>query len=160
MENNHTQPHSAEYLGEYRDFWWNKDFLELMAKRWNLNRMQSVLDVGCGIGHWTQCLSEFLPANTKITGIDREQEWVERAKEKTKNERNRFHYEVGSAEQIPFKEDSFDLVTCQTLLLHVYDVPKVLKEMYRVLKPGGLLVVAEPNNSITELVFDSITINE
>lgn len=29
-------PHSAEYFGEQRDFWWNHDFLQLMARRWNL----------------------------------------------------------------------------------------------------------------------------
>jgi hypothetical protein len=40
------KPHSAEYFGESRDFWWNQDFLELMAKRLQLAQVESVLDVG------------------------------------------------------------------------------------------------------------------
>jgi cyclopropane fatty-acyl-phospholipid synthase-like methyltransferase len=43
--------HSAEYFGETRDYWWNLDFLELMGRRLSLDRVQDVLDVGCGIGH-------------------------------------------------------------------------------------------------------------
>jgi hypothetical protein len=44
--------HSEEYFGPYRDFWWNRDFLELMARRWQLGRYQSLLDVGCGMPAW------------------------------------------------------------------------------------------------------------
>lgn len=160
MGSSQQQAHSAEYLGEHREYWWNSDFLELMAKRWELQNIHSVLDVGCGVGHWSMALSNYLPADTQITGIDREREWIEKARERTKNEKDRFKYRVSKAEAIPFPENSFDMVTCQTLLLHVHDVRKVLEEMIRVLKPGGLLVVAEPNNSITEIVFDTVSVNE
>lgn len=159
-ESYQQMPHSAEYLGEHRDYWWNRDFLKLMAKRWDVDGVHSVLDVGCGIGHWGQSIAVFLPKDAKITGIDMEKEWVEKAQERTKSRKNRFQYLTASAEKIPFDDQSFDMVTCQTLLIHVPDVKRVLKEMYRVLKPGGLLVVAEPNNSITELVFDSLSIDE
>ena len=36
-----------------RDFWWNEDFVELLARRVRLADAEAVLDVGCGIGHWT-----------------------------------------------------------------------------------------------------------
>jgi len=49
--------HSEIYFGEVRDYWWNHDFLQLMAKRWNLETVDSVLDVGCGVGHWGRLLS-------------------------------------------------------------------------------------------------------
>ncbi len=161
MENHiQHQPHSAEYLGEFRDYWWNQDFLELMAKRWKLDKVHSMLDLGCGLGHWDQNLSRFLPKKAKIVGIDREEQWVEAALERTKEQKNRFHYQVGTAEHIPFEDASFDMVTCQTLLIHVHNAQDVIDEMYRVLKPGGLLVVAEPNNTITELVYDTISIDE
>jgi cyclopropane fatty-acyl-phospholipid synthase-like methyltransferase len=52
--------HSEAYFGDERDFWWNRDFLELMAKRWDLKSVSSALDVGCGVGHWGQLLSHFL----------------------------------------------------------------------------------------------------
>lgn len=40
--------HSEEWFGDYRDFWYNHDFLELMARRWKLDKVDSLLDVGCG----------------------------------------------------------------------------------------------------------------
>jgi len=49
------------------------------------------------------------------------------------------------------------MVTCQTLLIHVQNPLAVIREMLRVLKPGGLLVVAEPNNLANSLFFNSVT---
>jgi trans-aconitate methyltransferase len=43
--------HPAEYFGEQRDFWWNRDFLTLLGQRWELEKVNTVLDVGCGLGH-------------------------------------------------------------------------------------------------------------
>ncbi len=40
--------HSEEYFGDFRDYWYNLDFLELMAKRWELENVKTLLDVGCG----------------------------------------------------------------------------------------------------------------
>ena len=42
------KPHSADYFGDTRDFWWNRDFLALMSARWNLGAVKRILDVGCG----------------------------------------------------------------------------------------------------------------
>ena len=42
----------AAFDGEWRDIWWNQDFLELMARRCRVENVSSVLDVGCGAGHW------------------------------------------------------------------------------------------------------------
>lgn len=153
------KPHSADYFGEQRDFWWNADFLELMAKRLNFDQIKSVLDVGCGIGHWGQILSTVLPEDSKIEGIDRETEWVKQAQEKVKPFGHRFQYQEGSAEHLPFANEQFDMVTCQTVLIHVPDVMEVLNEMKRVLKPGGLLLVAEPNNFASGASFDTLSID-
>jgi len=151
------KPHSAQYLGAARDYWWNEDFLELIAKRWDLDKVSSLLDVGCGVGHWGQLLSDFLPEHAHISGIDREKTWIHKAQERTKGCEKRFDYQVGVGEKIPFPDASFDMVTCQTLLIHVKDVQVALKEMLRVLKPGGLLAVVESNNCASQLIFDSLS---
>ena len=49
------------------------------------------------------------------------------------------------------------MVTCQTVLLHVKDPQAAIKEMLRVLKPGGLIAVAEPNNMASELILDTFS---
>ena len=155
-------PHSGHYFGDQRDLWWNYDFIELMAKRWDLGSVHSVLDVGCGVGHWGFTLVPFLSKKTQIHGIDPEAIWIEKAIERAKEKgvSNQFHYQVGKAEHIPFDDNSFDMVTCQTVLIHVADVDIALKEMIRVLKPGGLLAVAEPNNIAPLLIFNTINVNE
>ena len=68
-----------------------------------------------------------------------------------------FSYQVSVAEKLPFADASFDLVTCQTLLIHVADPGAVINEMIRVARPGGLILAAEPNNLARALTFDSLT---
>ena len=48
------EPHSAAHFGEQRDFWWHRDFLDLMALRWKLADASSIADIGCGLGHWSR----------------------------------------------------------------------------------------------------------
>src|SRR5262245_19354856 len=141
--------HSADCLLEAsRDYWWNLDFLELMGRRLQLGRCRRVLDVGCGRGHWSRSLATALSADAEILGVDREAGWISDA-EAFRDQMglgSRFRYQHGSAQNLPFDDSSFDLVTCQTLLIHVPNPKEVLREMLRVLQPGGSLLVAEPSN--------------
>lgn len=155
-----AKPHSAEYFGDQRDFWWNGDFMALMAERWRLSQARSILDAGCGVGHWGRVLAPFLSSDAVLTGVDREPEWVAKATETAKAKGlSRFSYRQGDVNFLPFGDARFDLVTCQTLLIHVPDPRATLKEFMRVLKPGGLLILSEPNNLANSLVRDSDNFN-
>jgi SAM-dependent methyltransferase len=66
----------------------------------------------------------------------------------------------GTAEQLPFTDASFDLVTCQTVLIHVPDPGAAIDEMIRVARPGGLILAAEPNNITQSLIFSSLNRDE
>lgn len=149
--------HSAEYFGEQRDFWWNADFVGLMARRLRFSEVRMALDVGAGVGHWGRVLLPHLPAEARLFGIDREPAWVAEAAARATRAgfAERTSYRLGSAEKIPFHDDVFDLVTCQTLLIHVPDPRAVMREMTRVVKPGGLLLFVEPNNMANGLVLGS-----
>jgi len=68
----------------------------------------------------------------------------------------RFTFSVGRAEALAFPADTFDLVTCQTVLIHLPDPRAALLEMARVARPGGLVVVAEPTNVIGPLIGDAL----
>jgi 2-polyprenyl-3-methyl-5-hydroxy-6-metoxy-1,4-benzoquinol methylase len=151
--------HSAEHFGDTRDHWWNLDFLKLMAKRWSFDRVRDVLDVGCGVGHWSTLLASVMREETHFTGIDRERLWIEQARVRAEARglSARFEYVHASAERLPFPDDRFDLTTCQTVLIHVADPVAVIREMLRVTRSGGLIVVAEPNNLTTSVLLDSIS---
>jgi ubiquinone/menaquinone biosynthesis C-methylase UbiE len=143
----------AAFDSEWRDLWWNQDFLELMAVRWRLSDVRSVLDVGCGAGHWGQMLATVLPKDARITGVDHESGFLEAASERARARclPQHFAYRAASAEELPFEDSTFDLVTCQTVLIHVADARAALIEMQRVVKPDGIVVAAEPNNLVNTL---------
>ncbi len=143
------EPHSKEHLRQRsRSFLWEVDYLRLMAGRLQLDRVRDALDVGCGIGHWSFALGQVLPPTARLTGVDAEERWVAEASSAARERglAGRFVFQQGRVERLAFPDGSFDLVTCQTLLIHVADELGALREMVRVLRPGGLLVAAEPAN--------------
>ena len=149
------RPHSAEYFGEVRDYWWNADFLALVAQRWRLADVHRALDVGCGVGHWGTLLSGLIAPEAEMVGVDREPEWVAESARRASG--RRYSSQVASVETLPFPDDTFDLVTCQTVLIHLADPARAIREMMRVTKPGGLVAVAEPNNIAESLLLDSVS---
>ena len=155
------QAHSKQFFGDSRDFWWNRDFLQLMASRWDLTNISKALDVGCGRGHWGQELSHVLPKSCSVFGVDPELRSIEFSKQRSSDRKlsDRFEYKVGLVEKLDFPDASFDLVTCQTVLIHVADPRKALKEMLRVLRPGGLIITVEPNNQANAMVHDSLLLS-
>jgi len=146
--------HSADSFGDTRDYWWNDDYIALLARRWGLDRAEKVLDVGCGVGHWGRVLSRVLPESASILGIDRDTLWIDKATEwaTEAGKGGRFEYRVGPADALPFQEGAFDLVTCQTVLMHVSDPAAVFREMVRVVRPGGVILTAEPTNILWSLL--------
>jgi SAM-dependent methyltransferase len=133
--------------GDWRDTWWDEDYLRFMAGQLDLAKVERVVDLGCGVGHWGQRLMRFMPDAT-LVGVDAEPEWMDRARSRgvAVGLEGRVTYQVGHAEKLPMPDASVDMVTCQTVLMHVRDPAVVIQEARRVLRPGGLFLAAEPNN--------------
>jgi SAM-dependent methyltransferase len=160
-----SQPHSAEQFGPQRDFWWNRDFLDLMARRWRLGEAESLADVGCGQGHWSRLLYPYLRAPARLVGVDREPQWIATAEKKFRQALPDVPPDViafmqGDAVRMPLPDNGFDVVTCQTLLMHLPQPIDALREMLRILRPGGLLLCVEPNNLWNYMNFSSLTHEE
>ena len=156
------QPHSIEQFGPQRNFWWHRDFLDLMATRWRLREAASLADIGCGQGHWARLLYGYLRAPARLIGVDREPRWVTEAAQNfchafPQVAPDQFTFVEGDAAKLPLPDDSFDVVTCQTVLMHMERPREALREMLRVLRPGGLLVCVEPNNLWNYVAFTSLT---
>ncbi len=141
----------AGFDGTWRDLFWNRDFLDLIARRLRLAAVRDVLDVGCGAGHWGRALLPHLDPSAHLVGVDREPSFLELAQKE--GDPARCKYVVGTAEKLPFDDASFDLVSCQTVLIHVADPAVAIAEMKRVVRPGGLLLAAEPDNRAGNLAL-------
>lgn len=151
------RPHSADYFGDTRDFWWNADFIALMAQRWQLGAVRFALNVGAGVGHWGRLLLPHLAPEARVIGVNREAAWIREAHQRAERAGvgDRLSYRYGDADRPPFHDGVFNLVTCQTVLIHMRDARATLREMIRVLKPGGLVAVAEPSNLANVMVQGS-----
>lgn len=95
-----------------------------------------VLDAGCGSGYTTNYFSQF---TKEINGIDISKEDIEEARNMY-NARNLF-FKVGSVEQIPFKDSTFDVVYSHWVIEHLKKPQKIIDEAYRVLKPRGIFIL-------------------
>jgi len=102
-----------------------------------------ILDVGCGSGMVTRDIAHLTKG--KVIAIDDSDDMLKVAKDVLKPYMNA-ELRVGNAEKIPFKDNTFDIVTCNLLLMWAKNPQKVVNEMNRVTKPGGtVLATLEPD---------------
>ena len=107
-----------------------------------------VLDLGCGPGVSAFALSERIGADAEIVGIDLASRMIARARERHRREHGHLgnvRFEVADATQLPFADHSFDVAVGHSFLYLVQDRAAVLREIRRVLVPGGVLVLMEPS---------------
>ena len=118
-----------------------------------------VLDVATHEGHFVRILMENLKSYSEIVGVDLNEQAIETAKGRLAQEKVRFL--VMDAEHLEFEEASFDTVTISASLHHLANIPRVLDEMLRVLKPGGHFILIEMHESgQTEAERTSISLHQ
>ena len=134
---NHNEPHfRSENISKV------KSNLEEIIKEYS---EVNLLDVGCGTGFIINIVKGMCD---KVYGIDATQEMLNQV-EKSEN----VALINGIAEELPFEDGKFDVVTAYSFIHHLYSYEDALKEMYRVLKPNGTLYIdLEPN----KLFWDEI----
>jgi len=97
-----------------------------------------ILDLGCGAGTSTKYLKS---KGYDVIGLDISHLFMSTASQQQQAP----DYVCASAESIPFADNTFDAVGANSFIEHVPDVEKVIREMYRVIKPGGKLIFHGPN---------------
>jgi demethylmenaquinone methyltransferase / 2-methoxy-6-polyprenyl-1,4-benzoquinol methylase len=104
---------------------------------------RSVLDVATGTAGVALDLVQTTPAN--VTGLDLTHQMLRRGQERVERRRatNRIRLVVGQAERLPFPDASFDALTFTYLLRYVADPAATMRELARVLKPGGSIASLE-----------------
>ncbi|SIT66468.1 demethylmenaquinone methyltransferase [Edaphobacillus lindanitolerans] len=117
---------------------WRREMMNKMAVRPGAD----ALDVCCGTGDWTLSLADAVGPDGTVTGLDFSANMLSVAEEKTAD-RKQIRLVEGNAIDLPFKDGTFDYVTVGFGLRNVPDLRKSLSEMYRVLKPGGMIACLE-----------------
>jgi len=124
------------------------------AKRVALTKDSRVLDVGCGIGGPARYLAHSY--GCRVDGIDLTPELIETGRVLTKrcNLADRVMLRRGNALDLPYSDQTFDVVWCQNVAMNIADKDGLFAGVYRVLKPGGLFTSTEYSvGSGGEIIF-------
>lgn len=107
-----------------------------------LKNKEKILEVGCGNGYYLNLLSK-LGIKLYLTGIDNDPYALKDAKRYLNDEKVKLI--LADANEITFPSNYFDKVVISEVIEHVEDEQQVLSEIYRVLKPGGLMLLTTCN---------------
>jgi SAM-dependent methyltransferase len=126
-------------------------FLRDVAAR-SLARMalqpgESVLDAGCGTGVFLPGLAAIVGAEGRVVGVDHAPAFLEEARTRLAEASlsDRVELVEGDVHRLPFADATFDAVHCERVLMHVANPEVAIREMRRVLRPGGRVLLAEVN---------------
>jgi 2-polyprenyl-6-hydroxyphenyl methylase / 3-demethylubiquinone-9 3-methyltransferase len=115
-----------------------------------------VLDLGCGGGYMTEALAQ---GGARLVGVDPSSASLDAARRHSAKEGLEIDYRLGVGEAIPIPDHSADRVVCVDVLEHVQDVEKVLGEVRRVLRSGGIFLFDTVNRNRLS-VFLTVTMAE
>ncbi|NIS83318.1 MAG: methyltransferase domain-containing protein [Anaerolineales bacterium] len=139
----------SQYGGRDIDKW----MLDVLAPAKGIH----ILDVGCGSGK--QCLAfyEYLGGDVEITGGDVSEELLEKARKATEAKDADITYmDLDFNGRFPFEDETFDLVTCCFAIYYAADIEFTVREMHRLVKPGGRIFTTGPMPENKRLFYDII----
>ncbi len=131
------------------DKWWKEDETLHLSSHLNKSRFEffesyvpnwkgiKVLDIGCGGGLACEFLAK---RGAHVSGIDLSFNSIKAAQEHAKKSNLQIDYQCGVAENLPYEENTFDVVVCFDVLEHVEDWKKAIGEIYRVLNKNGIFL--------------------
>ncbi|WP_185862068.1 bifunctional demethylmenaquinone methyltransferase/2-methoxy-6-polyprenyl-1,4-benzoquinol methylase UbiE [Blattabacterium cuenoti] len=139
------------------DFFWRKKVIHLLDKFSEKKKVKNILDLATGTGDLAILLAKKFD-HARIIGLDPSKNMLKIAEKKIKN--NNFEKRVkviqGYSQNIPFKNEIFDMVTIAFGIRNFQYIHLSLREIYRILKPLGILVILEfstPSNYCIKKIY-------
>ncbi len=151
-----------EYYELNAESWWKEGEALNLSDHFNKTRFEffkdyipnwrgiKALDIGCGGGLACEVLAKL---GAKVSGIDLSLNSIKAAREHAKNSGLKIDYQCGAAEDLPYYDNTFDVVLCFDVLEHVGDLEKVLSEAYRVLNKNGIFLFDTINRTFKSKVI-------
>jgi len=115
------------------------DYPPILQEIEKIGNFETLLDAGCGTAPMITLLKEKYP-DKKYTGIDLSSKMIEKAKEK---KIENVEFIVGDCENLPFEENSFDIVINSQSFHHYPNPQNFFNSVYKILKPGGKLILRD-----------------
>jgi len=127
----------------------NADYLEfLVSKVWRIDRRpQKIAEFGCGYGRFASMLLPLLSIGSFYAGFDSAATLVSKGKENFAESPYLTSFVRGDVHHAPLRDGHFDVTICHLVLMHVPDPERVLREMIRVTRPGGLLITCDASRN-------------
>lgn len=151
----YASPEGQTYT-EYQDssFWRSVDLatFERLEEK-HLPQECQIVDIGCADG---RSAFQLLGEKRTVVGFDVSHKMLRRAVERSRSMKvdNRISFFVGDGDQIPFQDESQRFICTYGVLHHLPNANQACKEIYRVLKSGGVYIGSENNDSAFRGVFD------
>lgn len=114
---------------------------------------ETICDVGCGAGDLTSKIAAY---GASVIGIDNDENFLLTAKQ-AKPAKSNIQFICADADTIPLANDSIDKIIIHRVLQHIANHEAVLKECFRILKPGGTLQIVEPDYLSLSFFMDDIS---
>jgi SAM-dependent methyltransferase len=128
----------VQIIREHRDKYRNELTDPAMLKAIGPAEDLTVLDAGCAEGYLSRILAS---SGATVTGVDSSARLIEAARTHNITSSLPLSFDVASVDELPYADDTFDLVVCNHLLNDLYDPSKPISEFARVLRSGGRLVI-------------------
>ena len=117
-----------------------------------------ILDIGCGAGKQCFLFHNYLKGDCAITGGDVNESLLAQAREIAVEKQIEIPFiTLNFNQKFPFEDNSFDLITCCFAIYYAEDMPFTIREIHRILKPGGKIFLSGPLPENKQMFYDIIT---
>lgn len=135
----------------------SRDIDQWMLELLQVQKGSRILDVGCGAGKQCFVFDKALVGEADITGGDVSAELLEKARQENAKLGSRVKFiDLDFNKRFPFEDDQFDLLSACFTIYYADDIPFTIREMHRVLKPGGRIFTTGPMPENKRLFYDII----
>src|SRR6266498_3940075 len=131
-----THTYANVSFAKYSQYWWSNRFYATLARRYG-KRGARLLEIGSGLGHLVAQLED----SFETYGMDLNYWAVKESKALIRKP----DLQIARAQELPYKDSTFNVVIIKHIVEHLPDPPKAIQEIGRVTERGGTLILATPN---------------